>query len=157
MRVLLTLALAGAMLAGCGAADDFWFVRERGADMPVWVRGKLDSDKLLVFLHGGPGENALSNADRPSFQALERRMGVVYWDQRLSGSSRGEGFEASVQEALVALLSSPNLSSRRPLFEQYDSIVQSRTVRRPEESDAAVLWLHDMGENAPAIRSSLST
>ena len=28
-----------------------------------------------------------------------------------------------------------------PLFEQYDSIVQSRTVRRPEEGDAAVLAL----------------
>jgi phosphoribosylformylglycinamidine synthase subunit PurL len=64
-------------------------------------------------------------------------------------------FEASVQEALVALLSSPNLSSRRPLFEQYDSIVQSRTVRRPEDADAAVLWLHDMGEGAPAIATSI--
>ena len=36
---------------------------------------------------------------------------------------------------------SPNLASRRPLFEQYDSIVQSRTVRRPEQADAAVLAL----------------
>ena len=35
----------------------------------------------------------------------------------------------------------PNIASRRPLFEQYDSIVQSRTVRRPEEADAAVLAL----------------
>ena len=33
----------------------------------------------------------------------------------------------------------PNLASRRPLFEQYDAIVQSRTVRRPEQADAAVL------------------
>jgi phosphoribosylformylglycinamidine synthase II len=65
------------------------------------------------------------------------------------------GFEADVQEALLALLSSPNLSSRRPLFEQYDSIVQSRTVRRPEDADAAVLWLHDMGEGAPAIATSI--
>ncbi|MFM9141171.1 MAG: AIR synthase related protein, partial [Solirubrobacterales bacterium] len=39
------------------------------------------------------------------------------------------------------LLGAPNLASRRPLFEQYDSIVQSRTVRRPEETDAAVLVL----------------
>jgi len=46
---------------------------------------------------------------------------------------------ASPREALLALLSSPNLASRRPLFEQYDSIVQSRTVRRPEQADAAVL------------------
>jgi phosphoribosylformylglycinamidine synthase len=65
------------------------------------------------------------------------------------------GFEAGVQETLIALLSSPNLSSRRPLFEQYDSIVQSRTVRRPEDADAAVLWLHDMGEGAPAIATSI--
>jgi phosphoribosylformylglycinamidine synthase len=51
--------------------------------------------------------------------------------------------DASVRDALLALLASPNLASRRPLFEQYDWIVQSRTVRRPEEADAAVLALPD--------------
>lgn len=51
--------------------------------------------------------------------------------------------DASVRHALLALLASPNLASRRPLFEQYDSIVQSRTVRRPEEADGAVLTLPD--------------
>jgi phosphoribosylformylglycinamidine synthase II len=65
------------------------------------------------------------------------------------------GLDADVRSALPALLSSPNLASRRPLFEQYDSIVQSRTVRRPEDADAAVLWLHDMGEHAPAIATSI--
>jgi len=53
--------------------------------------------------------------------------------------------DASVRDALLALLASPNLASRRPLFEQYDWIVQSRTVRRPEEADAAVLALPDGG------------
>jgi phosphoribosylformylglycinamidine synthase subunit PurL len=47
--------------------------------------------------------------------------------------------DATPRETLLALLSSANLASRRPLFEQYDSIVQSRTVRRPEQADAAVL------------------
>jgi phosphoribosylformylglycinamidine synthase subunit PurL len=51
--------------------------------------------------------------------------------------------DASVREALLALLASPNIASRRPLFEQYDPIVQSRTIRRPEEADAAVLLLPD--------------
>jgi phosphoribosylformylglycinamidine synthase subunit PurL len=46
-------------------------------------------------------------------------------------------------QTLLALLSSPNIASRRPLFEQYDPIVQSRTVRRPEQADAAVLLLPD--------------
>ncbi len=51
--------------------------------------------------------------------------------------------DAGAREELLALLASPNLCSRRPLFEQYDSIVQSRTVRRPEQADAAVLVLPD--------------
>src|SRR5205807_5582049 len=42
--------------------------------------------------------------------------------------------DADPGEALLALLRSANLASRRPLFEQYDAIVQSRTVRRPEEA-----------------------
>jgi phosphoribosylformylglycinamidine synthase len=44
-------------------------------------------------------------------------------------------------EALLALLASSNVADRRPLFEQYDSIVQSRTVRRPGQTDAAVLQI----------------
>jgi phosphoribosylformylglycinamidine synthase subunit PurL len=47
----------------------------------------------------------------------------------------------SAGETLVALLSSSNIVSRRPVFEQYDPVVQSRTVRRPEQADAAVLAL----------------
>jgi len=57
-------------------------------------------------------------------------------------------------DALLALLASPNLSSRRPLFEQYDSIVQSRTVRRPEQADAAVLALEGGGAIAVSIDGS---
>ncbi|HEX3510508.1 MAG TPA: phosphoribosylformylglycinamidine synthase subunit PurL [Solirubrobacteraceae bacterium] len=52
---------------------------------------------------------------------------------------------------LLALLASPNIASRRPLFEQYDAIVQSRTVRRPEEADAAVLALPDGAALAVSI------
>jgi len=55
----------------------------------------------------------------------------------------GVTHEAAPRDLLLALLSSPNIASRRPLFEQYDSIVQSRTVRRPEQADAAVLLLPD--------------
>ncbi|CAN5540039.1 hypothetical protein BH10ACT11_BH10ACT11_03360 [soil metagenome] len=43
------------------------------------------------------------------------------------------------------MLSSPNIASKRWAFEQYDSIVGSRTVRRPEQSDAAVLHIPEAG------------
>jgi phosphoribosylformylglycinamidine synthase II len=48
-------------------------------------------------------------------------------------------------ETLLALLGSPTIASKRWIFEQYDSIVQSRTVRRPEQADAAVLALAETG------------
>jgi phosphoribosylformylglycinamidine synthase len=61
--------------------------------------------------------------------------------------------DASVRDALLALLSSPNIASRRPLFERYDAIVQSRTVRRPEQADAAVLAIRSEEASAHADRT----
>jgi phosphoribosylformylglycinamidine synthase II len=51
------------------------------------------------------------------------------------------GGEESPADALLALMASVNIASRRAVFEQYDPVVQSRTVRRPDEADAAVLTL----------------
>ena len=62
-------------------------------------------------------------------------------------------------QLLLALLRSANLASRRPVFEQYDPVVQSRTVRRPDEADAAVLALPSdpahPTTNRPAIAVSI--
>jgi phosphoribosylformylglycinamidine synthase II len=57
---------------------------------------------------------------------------------------------ASPEEELLALLGAPSIASKRWAFEQYDSIVGSRTVRRPEQADAAVLQLPEAG-NAIAV------
>jgi phosphoribosylformylglycinamidine synthase II len=57
---------------------------------------------------------------------------------------------ASPEETLLALLASPSVASKRWAFEQYDSIVGSRTVRRPESADAAVLQIPEAG-NAIAV------
>jgi phosphoribosylformylglycinamidine synthase subunit PurL len=46
---------------------------------------------------------------------------------------------APAAETLLSLLASPSIASKRWAFEQYDSIVGSRTARRPESADAAVL------------------
>jgi phosphoribosylformylglycinamidine synthase II len=67
--------------------------------------------------------------------------------------------DATIEQTLLALLGSPNIASRRPLFEQYDAIVQSRTVRRPEQADAAVLALPTeggVGEAKPRPRRALA-
>jgi phosphoribosylformylglycinamidine synthase II len=57
---------------------------------------------------------------------------------------------ADATSLLLALLASPSVASKRWAFEQYDSIVGSRTVRRPESADAAVLQIPEAG-NAIAV------
>jgi phosphoribosylformylglycinamidine synthase II len=59
--------------------------------------------------------------------------------------------DESPANVLLAMLRSPNVASRHPVFEQYDSVVQSRTVRRPDEADAAVLALPDGAAIAVSI------
>ncbi|MGH2986059.1 MAG: phosphoribosylformylglycinamidine synthase subunit PurL, partial [Solirubrobacterales bacterium] len=59
-----------------------------------------------------------------------------------SGEARADGGPGDL---LLTLLASPSIASKRWAFEQYDSIVLSHTVRRPEAADAAVLHLHEAG------------
>jgi phosphoribosylformylglycinamidine synthase subunit PurL len=53
--------------------------------------------------------------------------------------------EREPAEILLEVLASPSVASKRWAFEQYDSVVLSHTVRRPETADAAVLHLPEGG------------
>ena len=75
--------------------DELFFVRATDADMPVWVRGNTASGVFILFLHGGPGGNALTAPTSPAFLELERDYAVVYWDQRASGTSQGNPDEST--------------------------------------------------------------
>jgi phosphoribosylformylglycinamidine synthase len=60
--------------------------------------------------------------------------------------------DAPPSDVLLALLGAPSIASKRFVFEQYDPIVGSRTVRRPQAADAAVLSLaNDGGSGAIAV------
>jgi phosphoribosylformylglycinamidine synthase II len=60
--------------------------------------------------------------------------------------------DASPEQTLRALLSTPSIADKLWAFEQYDPLVGSRTVRRPNQADAAVLHLeHDGGSGAIAV------
>jgi phosphoribosylformylglycinamidine synthase II len=71
-------------------------------------------------------------------------------DGWLYGNRATLSASASPVETLLALLGAANVASKRWAFEQYDSVVGSRTVRRPEAADAAVLQLPEAG-NAIAV------
>jgi phosphoribosylformylglycinamidine synthase len=70
--------------------------------------------------------------------------------ERVAAAAGAGADPADPASVLLALLSSPSVASKRWAFEQYDSIVGSRTARRPESADAAVLAIPEAG-NAIAV------
>jgi pimeloyl-ACP methyl ester carboxylesterase len=73
--------------------DTFYLLND-GADMPIWVRGNLDADKIVIFFHGGPGDCAMCY--RYYLKGMESEVAVAYWDQRIAGSSAGNADPASL-------------------------------------------------------------
>ncbi|WP_236976611.1 alpha/beta fold hydrolase [Membranihabitans maritimus] len=68
---------------------DHFFVRNAGAEMPVYVKGNIQSGIFILFLHGGPGGNASLPSFMPVSKELEKDYAFAYWDQRGSGLSMG--------------------------------------------------------------------
>jgi phosphoribosylformylglycinamidine synthase II len=140
------------MLCVCEPArlDDVLAVCARWEVHGTAIGEVTDSGAMRIFrgdeLVGDMPVAALVD-DCPVYELAPQRPAAPLYDPPAATLATG----GSVHEALLALLASPNLASRRPLFEQYDSIVQSRTVRRPEEADAAVLVLPDGGALGVAI------
>ena len=75
----------------------------------------------------------------PLYDLEPAEPGWVYGNR----ATLAEGLDAA--GLLHALLASPNIASKRWAYEQYDSIVGSRTVRRPGVADAAVLQVPEAG------------
>ncbi len=106
-----------------------------------------DSQQVRVLSGSDPGSSELLGEmpvralvdDCPLYDIHPQKPSAPIYEPAPATLAPGSGAE----ETLLALLACPNIASRRPLFEQYDAIVQSRTVRRPEQADAAVLALAD--------------
>jgi len=90
-RLLLTLA-AVLILLGCEdhPYDDFYYLRYKGADMPVVVRGNIPSGVFVIYMHGGPGGSTYPEKAHGMLAATEEKFALVYYDQRASGNSQGK-------------------------------------------------------------------
>jgi phosphoribosylformylglycinamidine synthase II len=76
----------------------------------------------------------------PLYDLEPEEPGGWLYGNHASLEPRAEG-----PDIIRALLASPDVASKRWAFEQYDSIVQSRTVSGPEAADAAVLAIPESG------------
>jgi phosphoribosylformylglycinamidine synthase len=132
-----------------GRVGEVMSVCERWETGAVVIGEVTDSDQVRILdgdeLVGALPVSVLVEAC-PTYELVGERP--PSGAPRAQRPARGAG---DAGDELMQLLSSPNLCSRTPVYEQYDSIVQSRTVRRPDQADAAVLQLPDGSAIAVSI------
>lgn len=96
MKPIIYIIIIASILTSCKKesvhlstdADEIFWLSNKGADMPVWVKGNTASKIMIVFLHGGPGEGSYRYAGFQTDQ-LWSRYAVAYWDQRDAGTAAG--------------------------------------------------------------------
>ena len=96
----------------------------------VYYRGDLVADLPMEVYDGPPEPRRVSERPRDAP------------DERLVRPPEPSDY----REALVKLFSSPRVRSKRYVYERYDWGVQGRSVAPPGYADAAVLWLHELGD-----------
>jgi phosphoribosylformylglycinamidine synthase II len=105
-------------------------------ELPCSVIGAVTDSGEFRAYHGGELVGAIP---APLLTRKAPRYRVEVRPRTLAAPIRHRPLRAEPDE-LLALLRSPNIRSRAPVYERYDHLVGSRTVRRPG-LDAAVLRL----------------
>jgi pimeloyl-ACP methyl ester carboxylesterase len=103
-QVIIILTLAIGIFTSCqkedftrsGMANDHFFLQNNNQNMPVLVAGNLDSKKMILVIHGGPGGNSFLYREKYVRNNVEPEFAMVYWDQRFAGMTQGNGGSINV-------------------------------------------------------------
>jgi pimeloyl-ACP methyl ester carboxylesterase len=95
--------VGGCAEAGSYEAVETFFLRNDGADMPVWITGNTDAQSVLIFLNGGPGGGSSGFWKFTAFSQLAEKYTLVFWDQRSAGFTLGSPPEATLTAEASAL------------------------------------------------------
>lgn len=103
-QVYIVLTLAIGIITSCqeenfthsGMANDHFFLQNNNQNMPVSVAGNLDSKKMILIIHGGPGGNSFLYRGKYVRNNVEPEFAMVYWDQRFAGMTQGNGGSMNV-------------------------------------------------------------
>lgn len=84
-----------------GQFSDEFYLRNDGADLPVWVRGNANAETFIFFLHGGPFDTGIENAVWGHFEPLYDEYAMVFFDQRGGGYAHGKRVSNLNEEQFV--------------------------------------------------------
>ncbi|PWC26735.1 phosphoribosylformylglycinamidine synthase II [Pseudoroseomonas aestuarii] len=106
------------------------------------VIGHLTDTGRIVIRHKGALEADIPLAPLESEAPLYHRPTAETPKQPVLDAA-GVADPAGIAPALLTLIGSPDLCSRRWIWDQYDSTVGGQTVKRPGAADAAIVRLED--------------
>jgi phosphoribosylformylglycinamidine synthase len=111
-----------------------------GDETVVEVPARLFTDECPTYYREGreaPEVARLRAFDPAVLPDLVERRATS--DERRTDSLSPQPSALSPREALLRLLASPNIASRRPVFRRYDHTIQTNTVVPPGAADAAMI------------------
>jgi phosphoribosylformylglycinamidine synthase II len=129
-------------------------------DLPVTRIGETTGDGMLEVWHGGgmvariPAESLVLGGGAPVYQREWRE--AAYLAETRAADVRGLIGDVTPTDAFNALLESPNIASKRWVYEQYDSMVRTNTVQS-FTSDAAVIRLKEIEGRAIALATDCNS
>jgi len=134
------------IVAKRGREDEVVRVFEKW-DLNAAIVGEVTGDGFVrLFWHG---EEAAAipvepiSTEAPLYQRPLQRP--AYLDDVKPAIDRPRVADAELTDTLFRLVASPNLCSKRWIFEQYDTTVRTNTIARPEQRDAAVVRVKGTG------------
>jgi pimeloyl-ACP methyl ester carboxylesterase len=83
--IVLILLLMASQLSKAQKVKDFYYVEPGTKNLPVFIRGDLESNKILLYIQGGGAENGIDfgRSDYPKWEkTLETKVAIAYYDQR---------------------------------------------------------------------------
>jgi phosphoribosylformylglycinamidine synthase subunit PurL len=107
--------------------------------------GEVTNDgRVKVYWHGElvadvPAEHLVLGGGAPVYHRETERPKYLDETAAFDVNAIPDLQPAQVQDVLLRLLASPNIASKRWVFEQYDTMVRTNTVVGPGPSDAAIV------------------
>ncbi len=121
----------------------------------VQIGEVTDTGRVEILWHGEtvanvPADHLVLGGGAPIYYRETRRPAYLDETGAFSISDLVDLDYKETESALLSLLRSPNIASKRWVFEQYDTMVRTNTVVGPGESDAAVVRIKGTGRGLAA-------
>ena len=119
--------------------------------------GEVSTDKELKFKMNGkskavvPAEPLVLGGGAPVYNRESKKP--EYLDKLNSLDIDTVKIPQNLEEAFFQVLTSPNIASKRWVYRQYDSTVQTNTVLGPGIADAAVIRIKDSNNKAISVKT----